>query len=137
MIDCRAVGEDGSAGNRVLLVCVNRARREALALALEGAGWRVEASSSGVGGLLALREARPPFDWLVCDLAMPGLIDGRRLGYEFCFQRPLRSALFLGLADGDAVPPEGVAVSGSDDPARVTEALARLRREHVKLLQEI
>jgi hypothetical protein len=137
MLDYRAAGEDGSPGKRVLLVSTRRAKREPLARELETAGWHVEIATSGVGGLLVLREAEPPFDWLICELAMPGLIDGRRLGYEYLFQRPLRAALFIGMREGEAAPPEGIAAPHGDEPQAVVAALASLRREHIRLLQAI
>jgi hypothetical protein len=128
------VGEGDDRGKRVLLVCTKRVLREELARALADAGYQVEAVSSGVAGLLTLRETSPPFDWLVSELRMPGLIDGRRIAYEYRFQWPLRPALFFGSSPDEMPPPEDELIRGEPDPARIVGAVERLRGERIRLL---
>lgn len=135
MFNYRAAGEGEHPGNRVLLVCTKRVLREELADGMAAAGFSVETASSGVGGLLYLREASPAFDWLVTELGMPGLIDGRRIAYEYRFQRPLRPAIFIGAAAGESSPPEGEILPGIPDPVRVVSAIERIRGEKIRLLQ--
>ncbi|HSP25846.1 MAG TPA: hypothetical protein VLQ65_11800 [Saliniramus sp.] len=137
MVEYRVAVEGDDNGRRVLLVCTKRALREELAQALAAAGYRVEAVSSGVGGLLILREAQPPFDWLVSELGMPGLIDGRCIAYEYRFQWPLRPALFFGSSPDEMPPPEDEIVRGEADPARIVAAVERLRGERIRLLRRI
>jgi len=135
MFNYRAAGEVDHPGNRVLLVCTKRILREELAGGIAASGYCVEIASSGVGGLLTLREARPAFDWLVTELGMPGLIDGRRIAYEYRFQRPLRPAIFICAPAGESSPPEGEILPGIPDPARVISAIEVLRGEKIRLLQ--
>ncbi len=134
MVEYHVDHAGSDSGRRVLLVCTKRFLREELAQALAAAGYRVEAVSSGVGGLLILREARPPFDWLVSELGMPGLIDGRRIAYEYRFQWPLRPALFFGSGADEMPPPEDEIIRGEPDPARIVAAVERLRGEKIRLL---
>jgi two-component system, OmpR family, response regulator len=135
MFDYRAAGEGDHPGKRVLLVCTKRVLREELAEGVSAAGYSVETASSGVGGLLNLREASPAFDWLVTELGMPGLIDGRRIAYEYRFQRPLRPAIFIGAAAAETSPPEGEILPGVPDAVRIVLAIERLRGEKIRLLQ--
>jgi two-component system, OmpR family, response regulator len=135
MFNYRAAGEGEHPGNRVLLVCTKRVLREELADGISAAGYIVETASSGVGGLLNLREASPAFDWLVTELGMPGLIDGRRIAYEYRFQRPLRPAIFIGAAADDGSPPEGDILPGVPDATRIITVIERLRGEKIRLLQ--
>jgi len=137
MVEYRVAGDGGDTGRRVLLVCTKRLLREELAHALADAGYTVESVSSGVGGLLILREASPPFDWLVSELGMPGLIDGRRIAYEYRFQWPLRPALFFGSSPDETPPPEDEIVRGAPDPARIVAAVERLRGEKLRLLRSM
>lgn len=129
MYDYRPASEGGS-GRSLLLVCTNRALRMDLKQALTDAGYLVEAASSGVGGLLSLREAEPRFDWLITERAMPGAIDGRCIAYEYRFQRPLRPALFIGGRAGEAVLPEGEFLPWPLDGQEVVARVECLRGEH-------
>jgi two-component system, OmpR family, response regulator len=135
MMEYRIDRAGDDTGRRVLLVCTKRILREELAQALADAGYAVEAVSSGVGGLLILRETSPPFDWLVSELGMPGLIDGRRIAYEYRFQWPLRPALFFGSGADEMPPPEDEIVRGEPDPGRIVAAVERLRGERIRLLR--
>jgi len=133
--DCRLMydyrpASEGGFGKTVLLVCTNRALRMELKQALTDVGYLVEAVSSGVGGLLSLREAEPRFDWLITERAMPGAIDGRCIAYEYRFQRPLRPALFIGGAAGEAVVPEGEFLPWPLEGRDVVARVERLRGEH-------
>lgn len=139
MYDYRPAAGGGS-GKLVLLVSSRRAVREALTQGLRAAGFEVEAVSSGVGGLLSLREASPGFDWLITELAMPGAIDGRNIAYEYRFQRPLRPALFIGSETGDAYAPEGEIIPFPPDArqiaAMIAELAGSLRDEQARVLEE-
>jgi hypothetical protein len=137
MVEYRVASHGDDTGRRILLVCTKRLLREELAQSLADAGYAVEAVSSGVGALLILREASPPFDWLVSELGMPGLIDGRRIAYEYRFQWPLRPALFFGSSPDEMPPPEDEILRGEPDPARIVAAVERLRGEKLRLLRSM
>ncbi|TVR07379.1 MAG: hypothetical protein EA385_12980 [Salinarimonadaceae bacterium] len=115
----------------VLLVSMRRDLRLCLRDGLTAAGFIVDAQASGVGGLSALREAQPPYGWLVCDLVMHGMIDGGRLAYEYRFQRPQRRALLLCKAMQGPPPPEGEYVE--PEPGAVAAAIARMASEETGL----
>jgi len=135
MYEYRPTSEGGS-GRLVLLVSTNRLFREDLEQAFISVGYDVEAVSNGVGGLLSLWEAKPRFDWLITELALPGAIDGRRIAYEYRFQRPLRPALFIGGGTGKVAFPEGEILPLPLMIGDIVTRVENLRGEHCSATRE-
>lgn len=68
--------------------------RDAVAIELEGAGFRVLEASTGEAGMTILHANPGRSDWLFTDIRLPGVIDGWRLGDEFRFTYPLRPVVY-------------------------------------------
>lgn len=100
--------------------------RDALAMALEGAGYDVRVCEDGAGALSAYRERRP--DLLLLDVMMP-----RKSGYDVCVEVRKQDAatpiLFLTAKSSEEDVVLGLGL-GADDfiakPFKIRELLARI-----------
>jgi two-component system response regulator MtrA len=111
---------------RVLLVEDDASIREATALGLQRAGFRVTTAGDGRGGLAHARQ--PVFDLVILDVMLPGLD-----GFEVCreIRRTSRVPILMLTARTDTIDVVVGLESGADDyvkkPFEVAELVARVR----------
>lgn len=100
-------------GRRVLIIEDNPDAAEALAMMLRGAGHSVAVAASGLEGLAVARAFRP--EVVVCDIRLPGELDGIQVARALRSQSAGRGAVLIGLSGLDEPSRRALAVEAGFD----------------------
>ncbi|MNO54906.1 Blue-light-activated protein [compost metagenome] len=128
-----ALHNDGSAGQRILLVEDQAALRQVVCEVLEELGYQVDAFESGPAALAHLQDGARP-DLLLSDIGLPDGLNGRQVAERCRIQYPDLKVLFITGYDESAALSDGQLLQGTSVLTKpfALDALA----ERVRLLLE-
>jgi PAS domain S-box-containing protein len=116
---------------RILVVEDDPLVREAVVLQLQSLGYLVGQAVDGGVGLEAFEAAQPPYDLVLTDVIMPGLLGGRELADAIVRRRPETRILFMSGYSEDTISHDGRLDAGIDlltKPFRKIELARALRK---------